>query len=70
MNANEPVTGHHLKVRRVDARVKAVQLAVAMGVSNSRVSAIEREQFPSAEVVERYLVALAQCQNVPHVRMA
>lgn len=64
VNANEPVTGHLLKVRRVDARVKAVRLADAMGVSNSRISAIEREQFPSDEIVARYLDALDTCRNV------
>ena len=61
-------TGHDLKVERVSARVKQAILGAHMGVTYSRVSAIEREQFPSPEIVRRYRTALALCQNVPHER--
>lgn len=60
-------TGLDLKVRRTAARVKATDLAAQMGVSKSRISAIEREQFPSLEARERYLRALATLSDVPHV---
>lgn len=60
-------TGHQLKVERVAARVKGVRLAAQMGVSGSRVAAIEREQYPSTETVRRYREALAACQHVAHV---
>lgn len=64
------VSGLDLKVERVAARVKQKHLADQMGVDASRVSAIEREQFPSAHMVQRYRDALAQCQNVPHTQSA
>lgn len=59
-------TGHDLKVERVSARVKQAALGAHMGVTYSRVAAIEREQFPSAEIVRRYRSALDMCQNVQH----
>lgn len=62
-NATEP-SGLTLKVERVAARVKAVDLAARMGVSPSRLSAIEREQYPSGDIVQRYREALATCKNV------
>lgn len=60
-------TGHNLKVERVTARVKAKDLASQMGVSGSRIAAIEREQYPSVETVRRYRQAIVLCQNVSHV---
>lgn len=63
-------TGHDLKVERVSARVKGISLAAQMGVSGSRIAAIEREQYPSVEVVHRYREALRACQNVPHGQSA
>lgn len=57
-------TGHDLKVERVQARVKAIDLAAQMGVSGSRIAAIEREQFPSLETIRRFREALETCQNV------
>lgn len=60
MDAQKP-TGLALKVERVSRRVKAKHIAQAMGVSESRVSSIEREQFPSDEVVARYRDALETC---------
>jgi transcriptional regulator with XRE-family HTH domain len=70
VNTNEAPSGHLLKVERVSARVKAKQIAALMGVSPSRVASIEREEFPSTEVVQRYRAALAACQNVPHTATA
>lgn len=63
-------TGHNLKVERVTARVKSKDLAAQMGVSGSRLSAIEREEFPSAEIVLRFRAALDTCQNVAHAEAA
>lgn len=63
-------TGLDLKLERVAARVKARDVASAMGVSASRVSLIEREQFPSAEVVRRYREAVATCATSPRSEAA
>jgi transcriptional regulator with XRE-family HTH domain len=62
---NNERTGLDLKVERTRRRVKATALALAMGVSKSRVSAIEREQFPSDEIVSRYRAALDTCAPSP-----
>lgn len=59
----EDTTGLSLKVARTEQRVKAREIAEAMGVSPSRVASIEREGFVSQETAGRYLTALA------HVRM-
>lgn len=59
------MTGLDLKVRRVAARVKAYELADAMGVSPSRVSALEREGFVTDQAAQRYLEALGTLQKVP-----
>lgn len=64
MSSPDEPTGLNLKVERVAARVKGVDLAAEMGVSPSRLSAIEREQYPSAENVRRYRTALSTCKNV------
>lgn len=66
MDIDTSPTGHNLKVSRVAARVKAKDIAAHMGVSASRVSSIERDQFPSTAAVARYREALSACQNVPH----
>lgn len=58
-------TGLDLKVERTRCRVKATILAAEMGVSKSRLSAIEREGYPSAEIVARYRAALATCAANP-----
>lgn len=62
-NPDEP-TGLTLKVERVTARVKLKDLAAVMQVSPSRLSVIEREQYPSAESVRRYREALRTFRNV------
>lgn len=65
MKTDEPITGLTLKLERVGRRVKANRLAIAMGVSPSRINAIEREQFPTADVVARYVAALDTCAASP-----
>jgi hypothetical protein len=65
VDTSQPVTGLTLKVERVSRRVKANRLAQSMGVSPSRVNAIEREQFPTPEVVARYVAALDTCAASP-----
>lgn len=63
-NPSSP-TGLDLKVERIRARVRQDRIAMVMGVTKSRVSAIEREHFPSAEMVSRYRAALATCAASP-----
>jgi len=70
MHSTDEPTGLTLKVERVAARVKAKHLADAMGVSASRVSSLEREQFPSPESVRAYRAALATFRNVPDGKAA
>lgn len=56
------MTGLELKLKRVAADVKAVDLAAAMGVTPSRISVIEgMRRSNTPETVERYLAALATC---------
>lgn len=57
------VTGLDLKVARTRARVKAKRIALAMGVSSSRVAALEREAFVTPEAAKRYLQAVAECRT-------
>jgi transcriptional regulator with XRE-family HTH domain len=64
------MTGMQLKLRRVAARVKGRALAREMGVTASRVSAIEREAFVTDEAAARYLEALATLTNVPESEAA
>lgn len=61
------MTGLELKLKRVGARVTGRRLASEMGVSSSRISAIEREAQPTPEITKRYLSALETLSNVPHV---
>ena len=61
----QETTGLDLKVERTRKRVKATLLAAQMGVSKSRLSAIEREGYPSADIVARYREALATCATSP-----
>lgn len=65
MDTTEPITGHSLKVMRVTRRLKAWQVAAQMKVSPGRVYEVEREQFPSAEMVGRYVAALDTCVASP-----
>jgi transcriptional regulator with XRE-family HTH domain len=64
------MTGIELKVRRVAARVKAYELAEAMDVSPSRVSALEREAEITSTAAERYLAALETLQEVRNAAVA
>lgn len=56
-------TGLDLKLARVAARVKQWQLATEMGVSPSRVAAIEREAVVTQDTEARYLAALSTCDT-------
>ncbi len=55
------MTGLELKLRRVAADVRSTDLARAMGVSQSRISHIERQRIVSEEAAARYVAALATC---------
>lgn len=56
-------TGLDLKLARVAARVKQWQLAHEMGVSPSRVAAIEREAVVTEDTEARYMQALGTCDT-------
>jgi len=58
------VSGLDLKLKRVARRVRVIDLAQAMGVRHSRVSQIEAQSVPSAEMTQRYLAALATFPDV------
>lgn len=58
-------TGMDLKLERVKARVKTGDLAVAMGVSASRVSTIEARAVVPDDTAERYLAALGTLTTIP-----
>lgn len=60
---NTEVTGLSLKVQRVADRVKGTQVAVAMGVTASRIYDIERAAFVSGDVATRYLEAVRKCST-------
>lgn len=64
------MTGMELKLHRIGSRVTGRALAQAMGVTSSRISAIEREAFPTTETERRYLAALATLTHVQHVEAA
>ena len=53
-------TGFGLKVRRQALGVQARAIAQLMGVTRSRVAAIEASRFPTRAARERYLEALAR----------
>lgn len=57
-------SGLDLKVARTRARVKAKRIAMAMGVSPSRVASLEREAVVTAEAAKRYLDAVEACRTV------
>lgn len=70
MQNGTPSTGLDLRLRRVRADVKVKDLARAMGVVPSRVSAIERSEAPKAATILRYLSALDTCRPVRTSRAA
>ena len=53
------MTGMELKLRRVAARVKGVELAKAAGRSSAWVSTIEARAYVLPADVDRYVAALA-----------
>lgn len=55
------MTGLDLKLKRVAADVKAKDLASAMGVTDARVSHIEKGRTVTPEAETRYLDALRMC---------
>lgn len=59
--AHMATTGLELKLRRVAADVRTKELAEAMGVTNSRISHIERVRVVTDEAAEKYLAALGTC---------
>ena len=54
-----PTTGQELKLLRTAADVRAMDLADAMGIKPSGVSAIEARRKVTAKAAERYVTALA-----------
>lgn len=56
-------SGLDLKVLRTRHRVKGLQVAAAMGVSPSRVAAIEREAVVSPAIIARYAEAVRTCST-------
>jgi transcriptional regulator with XRE-family HTH domain len=63
-------TGLDLKLHRVAANIKGYELAEAMGVSASRVSAIEGSRIVQPDTATRYLTALDTLRNVPASQVA
>lgn len=63
-------TGLDLKLARVARRIKQKAVGAAMGVSESRVSSIEREAVVTPELAERYLRALDTCDTSTSGRAA
>ena len=60
---NAPLTGTDLKLRRVAALVQAKDVAARMGISDSRLSRIEKPAPVTDRMARRYLDALAQCRT-------
>lgn len=63
-------TGLDLKLARVARRIKQKAVGAAMGVSESRVSSIEREAIVTPELAARYLQALDTCDTSTSGRAA
>lgn len=55
------VSGLDLKLERTAARVTGTDIARVMGVSKSRVSAVEAYAVVTPEMVVRYRAAIATC---------
>lgn len=62
------MTGMELKLRRIKARITGRALAAEMGITSSRISAIEREAVPTAAMQQRYTEALERLEKLTHVR--
>jgi transcriptional regulator with XRE-family HTH domain len=57
-NSFAAITGHDLRMARLDANVTARSLARELGVSYQRVNAIEGSRRPTDRAAERYWRAL------------
>lgn len=68
-NSTQP-TGLDLKIQRVRAGVRVKDIAHAMGVGSSRISAIERSDVLRQETVVKYLSALVTCGTTRTSRAA
>jgi DNA-binding Xre family transcriptional regulator len=63
------MTGMQLKLMRIERRVRATDLATAMGLKNhSRVSQIEATAVVTEKAAEKYLAALATFPIVDKAR--
>jgi transcriptional regulator with XRE-family HTH domain len=56
-------TGLDLKIERIRAGVLVKDLAVAMGISSSRLSRIEVDQPVTERMLVRYRAALGTCRT-------
>lgn len=54
------MSGPQLKAQRLLAGIKAIDLAVRMGVGRTRIPQIEAQAAVSEEVTSRYLMALIE----------
>ncbi len=61
MNNATPRRGPELQAHRITAGVRVTDLARAMGVVPSRISAIERAEVVRPDTAIRYLTALVTC---------
>lgn len=61
MSTNQEPSGIDLKLERVAARVQQKHIAEAMGVSPSRVSAIESLAIVTVDTAARYRTAIDTC---------
>lgn len=55
------LTGKELKLKRVAADVRTKDLALAMGVTDPRISRIENSRVVTDKAQARYLDALSMC---------
>lgn len=65
LSVSAAMTGLELKLRRVALRIKVQDLAERMGVSASRISAIENQAVVTDETIRRYLDALTTSATIP-----
>jgi transcriptional regulator with XRE-family HTH domain len=55
------MSGLDLKLKRIAAGVKALDVAAQMGITGGRLSRIESQPVLTANLEARYLTALAAC---------
>jgi transcriptional regulator with XRE-family HTH domain len=58
-------TGRDLAAERVRAGLHQRDIAARMGVSRERVAQVEWAHRPTADVVRRYMAAVAEADGVP-----